>query len=178
MNHSNSAAPESFALLNDRFRSQYDESINGLSHQSSVLVVFLRHSGCTFCRETLQDLHEQRERIESSGIVIVLVHLGDDEASRTFFASYGLDDVHRISDPQCELYRAYDLRRGRLGQLVGTSVLWRGFCSAILGRHGFGRFNGDVFQMPGVFIVRDNQIVTAYRHQTVASRPDYCRIAD
>lgn len=176
MNHPETVTSESLSLLNDRFRTQHDASIASLSRQSSVLVVFLRHSGCTFCRQTLQDLCEQRESIESDGTSIVLVHMGDNDASRSFFESFGLGDVHRISDPQCELYRVYDLSTGRFRQLLGPSVLWRGFRAAILDRHGFGMPKGDVFQMPGVFLVRDNQIITAYRHPNVSSRPDYCRV--
>ena len=168
----------SFEQMNGRFRSQYDESIASLSEQSPVLVVFLRHSGCTFCRETLQDLADQRKKIESKGTRIVLVHMGDNESGRSFFESYGLDDVHRISDPRCELYRAYDLQRGRVGQLFGGTVFWRGFCSAILNRHGVGKLGGDGFQMPGAFLVHDHRVITAYRHENAASRPDYCDVAD
>ena len=169
---------EGFQEINRRFRTQFDESIATLSDRSPVLVVFLRHSGCTFCREALQDLVEQRARIEAKGTQIVLVHMGDTEAGQSLFESYGLGDIHQISDPKCELYRAYDLRRGRLGQLFGPDVFWRGFKAAILNRHGVGKLDGDGFQMPGTFLVRDQQIVAAYRHQNAASRPDYCEFAD
>ena len=187
MNHAkldrSAASPEvtnegSLSQLNEQFRSQHDLSIASLSRQSPVLVVFLRHSGCTFCREALQDLADQRHAIESKGVTIVLVHMGDNEAGRSFFDSYGLGDVHRISDPQCELYHAYELPRGRIGQLFGASVFWRGFKAAILNRHGFGMLDGDGFQMPGTFLVRDNKIVNAFRHETAASRPDYCEMAE
>ncbi|MCA9136395.1 MAG: AhpC/TSA family protein [Planctomycetales bacterium] len=166
----------SFSELNQSFRTQHGESIAELSRQQPVLVVFLRHSGCTFCREALQDLSDQRHQIESNGTKIVLVHMGDNDTSRPFFQAYGMDDVGRISDPKCELYRAYDLGRGRLSQLFGAQVFWRGFKSAILDRHGFGKLDGDGFQMPGAFLVRDNKIVTAFRHETSASRPDYCAL--
>ena len=47
------------------------------------------------------------------------------------------------------------------------------FQAAILSRHGVGKLVGDGFQMPGAFLVKRNQIVKAYRHETSASRPDY-----
>lgn len=166
----------SFSELNESYRSQNGASIADLSRQQPVLVVFLRHSGCTFCREALQDLSEQRQKIEANGTKIVLVHMGDNEKSRSFFEAYGMGDVDRISDPECRLYRGYDLGRGRLSQLFGAKVFWRGFKAAILNRHGFGILNGDGFQMPGAFLVRDNKIVQAYRHDTAASRPDYCSV--
>lgn len=173
-----SVAPETASRLNEQFRSQRGVTLAELSRQHPVLVVFLRHSGCTFCREALQDLREQRDRIEAKGTRIVLVHMGDDESSRAFFESFDLGDVDRISDPECRLYRAYELDRGRIGQLFGLSVFWRGFKCAILNRHGVGKLGGDGFQMPGAFLVRDNEIVKAFRHQTAASRPDYCSVAE
>ncbi|MCS7469245.1 AhpC/TSA family protein [Stieleria sp. ICT_E10.1] len=169
---------ESPSRLNELFRSQRDVTLAELSRQHPVLVVFLRHSGCTFCREALQDLREQRDQIEAKGTRIVLVHMGDDESNRSFFESYDLGDVDRISDPECRLYRAYQLDRGRVGQLFGLSVFWRGFKCAILNRHGVGKLGGDGFQMPGAFLVRNNEIVNAFRHPTAASRPDYCSVAE
>ncbi|KAA5543786.1 redoxin domain-containing protein [Roseiconus nitratireducens] len=167
-------------VINHRFRSQHGQTIAELSQHSPTLVVFLRHSGCTFCREALSDLARQRGEIERDGKTIVLVHLADDDAdsdSDAVFRKYGLQDLHRIGDPACELYRAYQLPRGTLRQLFGPTVWWRGFLAAILDRHGIGKLDGDGFQMPGVFLVQNNQIVRSYRHPTAASRPDYCALA-
>ncbi len=167
----------SFAEANERYDSQLGQSIAELSRQSPVLVVLLRHGGCTFCREALADLRDARRSIEAAGTRIVLVHMGDNDRDAELFESYGVDDLHRISDPDCVLYRAYALPRGRIGQLFGAGVWWPGFRAAILRRHGIGKLTGDGFQMPGVFLVRDNRIVASYRHQHSAARPDYCDLA-
>ncbi|MEO1615195.1 MAG: SelL-related redox protein [Planctomycetota bacterium] len=167
----------SVSAVNERFLSQHGESIASLSRQANTLVVFLRHSGCTFCREALEDLRQCRASIESSGTQVVLVHMGD-ESDAGFFDAYGLSNVHRISDPGCELYRAYELGRGRIGQLFGLPVWWRGFRAAILDRHGVGKLGGDGFQMPGTFLVRNNEVIKAYRHENAASRPDYCAVSN
>ncbi|WP_436714975.1 peroxiredoxin-like family protein [Roseiconus lacunae] len=163
--------------LNELMRTHRGDSIASLSVDRSVLVVFLRHAGCTFCREALGDLQKQRAGIEAAGGEIVLVHMGDNERDVELFESYGLADAHRISDPGCCLYRAYGLQRGGPGQLFPLSVWWRGFSAAIINRHGFGKLIGDGFQMPGAFLVRDNAIVKAYRHRTSGSRPDYLELA-
>lgn len=175
-NKATQPAGESAAQANERFRSQRGATIAELSKTRPVLVVFLRHSGCTFCREALDDLQRQRPGIESGGCEIVLVHMGDNRTSESFFAAYQLQDLHRVSDPECELYRAYELSRGKVGQLFGPSVWVRGFMAAIVQRHGVGTLGGDGFQMPGTFLVKDNAIVKAIRHTTAASRPDYCDI--
>lgn len=171
-----SVAP-TVADANQAFRSQNGKTIAELSTDGNVLLVFLRHSGCTFCKEALEDLRQQRSRLEEAGTTLVLVHMGDNDLSQAYFDGYQLGDVHRISDPSCTLYRAYDLGRGRVDQLFGPSVWWRGFLAAIVNRHGVGKLDGDGFQMPGSFLVRNNEIRKAFRHENAASRPDYCELA-
>lgn len=154
-----------------------------LSHRSPVLVVFLRHSGCPFCREALSDIAKNRKEIEKSGVSIVLVHMSSDEQAERFFASYGLDDLPRISDPDCDLYRQFGLERGTHGQVAGPKIWWQGFKTTILKRHGFGRIIGDVLQMPGSFLIQDGKIAASFQPSSSAERPDYvelsqCRLPD
>jgi peroxiredoxin len=171
------AAQRTLDEVNHQFVDQSGRSIAALSSGQSLLIVFLRHSGCTFCREALADLREQRPRLEAAGLKLVVVHMGDESAGLALTSPYGLQDISRISDPSCTLYRAYDLERGRVSQLLGPAVWWRGFLAAIVQRHGVGPAGGDGFQMPGAFVVRDGAIVKAYRHRTAADRPDYCELA-
>ena len=172
-----SDAPRDPADANERFQTNQGESIADLSRRHRLLIVFLRHSGCTFCREALADLAEQRARLEAQHVMPVLIHMGSESQGARFFAEYGLEDLPRVSDPNCELYRAYRLDRGRFGQLLGPAVWWRGFQAAILAGHGLGKLVGDGLQMPGVFLVEDNRILRAVRHRTAADRPDYCAVA-
>ena len=48
-----------------------------LAQESSLLLVFLRHAGCTFCREALADISRTRQSIEAKGTKIILIHMGD-----------------------------------------------------------------------------------------------------
>ena len=102
--------------------------------------------------------------------------MGSEAQAREFFAQYGWVDVARISDPSCELYRAFGLGRGSVGQVAGPAVLVRGL-TALFGGHGLGMPVGDPLQMPGVFLLRDGEIVREHRHDTVADVPDYERLA-
>ena len=142
-----------------------------------ALVLFVRHLGCTFCREAAADLAAERSGIEARGAAIVIVHPATEEQARPFFARYGLDDIPRVADPDAELYRAFELRRGTLGQLFGPTVWWRGAVALVRG-HGVGRLQGDGFQMPGAFVLRDGRIVAAYRHTTAADRPSCAALVD
>jgi len=152
---------------------QSGESLAVLSAASPVLVVFLRHAGCTFCRETLSDIGHSRAAIENTGTRIVLIHMGGLESQ---FERHGLEGIDHISDPDRRLYEALGLKRGRPGQLFGPRVMWRAFAAGVLARHGAGRVSGDSFQMPGVFVLQNAAIVRRFRHRSAADRPDYAAL--
>lgn len=152
-------------------------SIETLSKTSPVLMVFLRHTGCTFCREALADISRQRHAIEASGTQVVLVHMSEAHAGKAHLERYGLADVPQISDPQRNLYRAFGLRRGDVRMLFGPKTWWRGIHAGLIQGHGAGPLAGDGFQMPGIFLVFHGRIVRCYRHQSAADRPDYARFA-
>jgi peroxiredoxin len=148
-----------------------------LCADSPILLVFLRHAGCTFCREALSDLSRERPTIEAAGTRIVLVHMGDSDAITALLIKYDLDNVERIRDDKQRLYRAFGLRRGTLRQLFGPKVMWRAFGEGALVRHGLAFQKADGFQMPGVFLLEPGGIVRRFRHRTAADRPNYTKLA-
>lgn len=138
-----------------------------------MLLICLRHLGCTFSRQALADLRDQRRAIEARGARIAIVHMEPPSAAGPLLARYGLADVTAMSDPSAAVYESCGLGRGRTGQLVGPSILLRWLRSAFLERHGAGWTGADVRRMPGAFLVRNGRIVRAFRHATTADRPDY-----
>lgn len=158
-------------------KSHRGASLGDLSRHQPLLVVFLRHAGCTFCREAMADLARQRTVIERQGVKLAIVHMSSPLSATQTLARYGLDDVHRFSDPDCRLYEAFGLSRGRFSQLFGPQVWFRGLVAGLLDGHGIGKLEGDGFRMPGVFLLRDSRIVAAFRNVTAADRPDYVDLA-
>lgn len=144
-----------------------------LIEASPVLLVFLRHAGCTFCREALADIAQAREEIESTGTHIVLVHMGDREELGELAHRHHVQTLDRICDPDRELYRAFGLKQGKWRQLFGPKVWLRGVFAGLGRGHGLGRPSADVRQMPGVFYVDQGVIARAYRHKSAADRPQY-----
>jgi peroxiredoxin len=167
--------PDEPTLLAETMTTQ-GSSLAGLSRQQPVLVVFLRHSGCSFCREALADLSASRENMEKNGSKLVLVHMGTAASFATFATSYGLGDVPAVSDPERRFYRGLGLRRGKLRQLLGLSVWWRGLKSFLAG-HRPGALEGDGTQMPGVFLIHQGRVVRRFIHANAADRPDYAALA-
>ena len=114
--------------------------------------------------------------LEKEGVRIVLVHMGDTELLNKKLAKYQVADLSRICDPGQELYRAFGLKRGTLGQLFGLKVLTRAFLGGALLRHGLGPVVGDSLQLPGVFLIQNGEIHRRFRHRSAADRPDYVKI--
>ncbi len=164
-------------------RSQHGESLAQLSHAQKAFTVFLRHSGCPFCRQTLADLAASRAALEAAtggeSVRLVLVHMMTEVEAAPFIARYGLGDVPRISDPERQLYAALELRRARILQLFGSRVWWRGFMAGIVEGHGVGRprAHEDWKQLPGVFLINQGEVTFSFRHARVSDRPDYLALA-
>lgn len=165
------------ATLLDQKRTGQGASLAVLSLLSPVLVVFLRHPGCTFCREALSDVSAQRARIEAGGTRIVLVHHGDREAAVKLLEQYDLQGMDLIYDEDLALYRAFGLRKGRLRQLAGPKVVMRGLMAGAVRGHGIGAIGGDPSQMPGVFLIHNCAVVRSFRHRSAADRPDYAALS-
>lgn len=159
-------------------RTESGRTLLELVDESPVLLVFLRHFGCAFCRQALEDVANVRNEIESRGTRTTFVHLGTAERAKPYFDYYHLSDVERISNPDGSLYHdpAFALARGGVFQLVRPAV-WIAWVRGAMRRFGIGLIKEDVFQMPGVFLLRDRAIARVYRHRTIADRPDYRALA-
>lgn len=152
-------------------------SLRELSLRSPILLVFLRHFGCTFCMEALSDLGRLRERIQSTGVRIVLVHMSSDERAQDIIRSYGLYGIDHVSDRSRRLYRAFGFSRARLSQLFGPVVWWRGLQAMVEGGHSIGELEGDGYQMPGLALVSEGRVLRLHAHKTAAERPNYVAFA-
>ena len=152
-------------------------SLAELAQRGPALVVFLRHAGCPFCREALADLKAKRAAIDAAGVQIVLVHMMTDSEAAAFFGRYDLADVERIADVDRILYEAFGLQRGTTLDVMGPKVWWQGFKTTLLSGHLPGKPVGDVFQMPGSFLIHKDEIVASYIGKSSGDRPDYEELA-
>ncbi len=170
---------EDLGMLLAGTRVQDGRSLAELSDAQPRLVVFLRHSGCTFCRETLADLAVKRAEIEARDVGIVLVHMTTVEAFAEFAGRYGLQDLPAIADPDRRLYRGMGLGRGTMWQLFGPPV-WGPGLRSILAGNRVGKLEGDGTQMPGVFLVSRRKVIQRYLPAHSADKADYgemCRVS-
>jgi len=146
------------------------QTLLDISRHGPVLVMLLRHTGCTFCREAMADLKRQLPTLAAAGITPVVVTQSSVSDGRETLDRFGLQHVAHVSDPQRSLYHAFDLKRGTFHQLFGPRVF---FQSLRAFRHGVGTLDGDGFLLPGTFLIKDGQIIAAQRHATAGERIDF-----
>ena len=154
------------------------DKVSDLSENQPIMVIFLRHFGCTFCREALAELSYKRNSIEEKGTKLIFVHMSDYETAERYFTRYNLEGVDHISDPDCQFYATFGLVKGNFRQLFGLSSWIRGFQAGVVEGHGIGKQMGDEFQMPGVFIIKNRSIKEHYIHKLSSDKPNYEKLAE
>ncbi|MBK8624997.1 MAG: redoxin domain-containing protein [Saprospiraceae bacterium] len=149
-------------------------SIAALSDQSPVLLVFLRHFGCVFCKDSMHEIAKKKEKLVKEGIKIVLVHMSDYKTATGYFKKFNIQDLEQVSDIDCKYYGAFGLVKGSFSQLFGLKTWIRGFEIATTKQMlpGLVRI-GDGLQMPGIFLIKDGIVIESFIHNSVADKPNY-----
>ncbi len=149
------------------------------SQGQPVLLVFLRHFGCVFCKEAMRDLAAQKAKIENLGGEIVFVHMASNEIAEKYFKEFNLAGVKHISDPEKNHYQAFGLRKGSFTQLYGLSTWFRGFAPENKeNKLEISKSLGDATQMPGIFHILDGKILESYIHNVASDKPDYLHLIE
>lgn len=152
------------------------ESLADLSERHPVMIIFLRHFGCTFTRETMTELAKSRGQLELQNINPVLVHMAAPETAEAIFEIYELSGISHISDPEGRVYKLFGLGRASRTHLFKFKNLWRSWVTGVVKGHWFGRVSGDPYQMPGAFLFRGNQILNTFTFRNLSDRLDMKRL--
>jgi len=166
------------ATVLSEYQTESGRTLLELLGESPLLLVFLRHFGCSFCRQTLDDVSRLRAEIEGRGIRPVFVHLGTPERARPYFDYYHLSDIERVSNPDASLYTGpvFQLRRKQAFSHFLVPEVWRAWLLGAVRKHGIGTIQEDADQMPGIFFLRDRAVVRVFRYRTIADEPDYLKL--
>jgi peroxiredoxin len=153
-------------------------SLLGLVEASPVLLVFLRHFGCSFCRHAISDVAELKPELDKRGVRPVFVHLGTPERAKPFFDYYGIGDVERVSDPEARVYQLplFALPRMHPALTLLQPSVWMGWLKGAIFKHGIGAIKEDGHQMQGIFFLRGPKIVRQFRYKTIADEPNYLKL--
>jgi peroxiredoxin len=160
-------------------RTESGASLLALAEASPVLLVFLRHFGCSFCRQAISDIADLRGELDKRGVRPVFVHLGTPERAKPFFDYYGIGDVERVSDPEAVVYQypVFALTRMHPALTLFQPTVWIGWLKGAIFKHGIGAIKEDGHQMQGIFFLKGPKIVRQFRYKTIADEPNYLKLA-
>lgn len=149
--------------------------LRSITEENTVMLVFLRHFGCVFCREALDDFSKIKVELNQLNIKLIFVHMSEESYGDQYFKEYGLESEEHISDPDMTLYEYFGLQKGTFRELYGLKVWSR----AIGLKFGMETKKplGNMKQMPGVFLLKSGEIINSFIHKSAADKPDYLEIS-
>jgi hypothetical protein len=138
-----------------------------------TLLVFLRYFGCIFCREMVADVRAAAE--QDAGYPDVLFFFqGSPTEGRAFLRRYW-PEARAVADADHAFYEDFGVERGGLLDVLGPRALLATRRAKAKG-HEFGERSGDVWRMPGLFLVRDEQVLWQHQFSHQADHPRFAAI--
>lgn len=141
-----------------------------------TLLVFLRHFGCPFCRETIAGLRDAAQK-EPGYPPVLFFFQGSPTEGKAFLRRYW-PEARAIADPEAHFYEGFGIARGGLAQMFHPGVvpvLLRARAQGLLDDPG-ERGVGDERRLPGMFVVRGAEVVWTHRARHQADHPELARI--
>jgi len=155
----------------NQFKDSDGKSLHESLKDSKVLLIFLRHLGCTYCKKVVSDFSREFAAGGVTGHKPIFVHMSEPGRGDQFFKSYDLEGVAHISDQNKELYLEFGLHRGTLNEVIGPKVVISGVKDLL--KFGIGKLEGDGFQMQGAFILEGDQVSKSYRSKIVSETVNF-----
>ena len=116
-----------------------------------------------------------------TGVNLMPGTLGDqlaaDDATLLVFLRRYWPDARAVADPHKRFYAGFGIGRGGLRQLFGPGV-WSAARRARRKGLTQGRGSGDLWMMPGVFLVRGREIVWAHEYAHAGDQPVFACIPE
>lgn len=135
-----------------------------------TLLVFLRHFGCVFCRETVAELRRVSEAVPDYPPILFFFQ-GTPTEGRAFLRR-DWPTVRAVADPEQRFYEAFGVdRMGWLDML--RPGLWAAQRRAHARGYEQGDRSGDIWRLPGVFLVRGDRILWAHAFRHAGDLPDF-----
>lgn len=139
-----------------------------------VVLVFLRHFGCMFCRELAAGLRSEEPLIRAEGAELVFIGNGDARMARAFRDDFDVSSP-LFTDPTLEVYK-------RAGMKYGLGSLWKTAKNAgraLASGHLQGLTRGTALQQGGVLVVdRGGRVLYDFSSDTAGELPPVAEILD
>ena len=135
--------------------------------RSGLVLVFLRHFGCIFCREHVAQLKAEYGQLSARGYDVLAIGHGTPARAAAFARDLALP-FPVLGDREQRAYAAYGLGRAGFRSLVDPRLYAAG-AKAMLGGARQGKPEGDTRQLPGTFVIDPAGIVQFAKPAAIAS---------
>ncbi len=114
-------------------------------------------------------MRREKEAFDQLGVRVVFVGLGSVEETAAFKQRFKVPFT-MVADAKKHLYRAFRLKQASAGSLFSAKMIVKGV-NAMARGHRLGVPQGDVRQLPGVFIIDTGRIRFSHHAATPADHP-------
>ncbi|MDX1648452.1 MAG: peroxiredoxin-like family protein [Myxococcota bacterium] len=135
----------------------------------ATLLVFLRHFGCIFCRETVAELRAASAAPDFPPVIFFFQ--GSPTEGRAFLRR-DWPDVRAVADPGGRFYEAFGVGRMSPLQMLRPG-LWAAERRARSRGFENGPRSGDIWRMPGVFLVQGDRVRWKHDFRHAGDAPDF-----
>lgn len=130
-------------------------------------LVFLRYYGCTLCQYDIHQFAEAHGKIVAAGGQMLIV-LQSDPAKLAGQMKPGDLPFDVICDPDQTLYKKFEILPAKSKAKMADFKTVRKIAKATAGGFKHGDFEGDELQLPAVFVLKPDMVLT-YVHYGVSA---------
>ena len=144
-----------------------------------VVLVFLRHYGCVFCRAQAVQLHRTRDKFEEAGARLAVIGQGTPQQAEEFRRAQSIT-LPLYADPQRQAFDAAGAKIATLTEIVNPRIVARGIGHTVTSRLRQGsiavhqwRIGGEhPSQLGGVLVIApDDSIRYAHMSEDASDNP-------
>lgn len=141
-----------------------------LDSEKMVILHFLRHLGCIYCKHSVDQLYKVKQQ-SAKFPTIYFVHQSTIQSAEDFFAERFPGAPH-MSNPSLDLYRLYGIERLNPMQFLNPLQISVGVKSLLSGNVQTAP-EGDVWVLSGTFLYNNGRLVWCHRAQFAGDDPQW-----
>jgi hypothetical protein len=140
--------------------------------EAPTLLIFLRFFGCVFCRETVSDLRKLSEERDDFPRVLFISEAAKIEV-QAFLRRYW-PTASAIADPAGDVYADFGIGKSVLKTF--SPRVFVATARALAKGNERGPTDGNVFRMPGAFLIDADEIVWKHDFRHAGEQPDFAQL--
>jgi len=145
-----------------------------IASEQLVMLHFLRHLGCIYCKNTVSELALLKSKFKKFP-AIYFVHQSKVDEGEVFFQKYFPDAAH-ISDPTMEIYNLFEIK-GLKPQNYFNPWMWlKGIKLLIKGHRNSIQPDSNILVLSGTFLFKNGTLAWSHRAKYAGDDPAWHKL--